>query len=46
MRELSDQQKLIDDLAMADGDDGYLVVVEVDDRAAPVQLSDVYSLLR
>ena len=46
MRVLSDQQKLIDALAMADGDDGYLVVVEVDDRAAPVQLSDVYNLLR
>jgi hypothetical protein len=44
-RIFSDQQKIIDALAQTDGNDGYLVVVDLDDRAAPVHLSDVYGAL-
>lgn len=45
LRIYSDQQKIIDALATAEGDDGYLVVVDLDDRPAPVRLSDVYSAM-
>jgi hypothetical protein len=45
-RIFSDQQKIIDALAQTDGNDGYLVVVDLDDRAAPVRLNDVYGAMQ
>jgi hypothetical protein len=45
-RIFSDQQKIIDALATTEGDDGYLVVVDLDDRSAPVRLSDVYGWMQ
>lgn len=37
----SDQQQLVNALLQAGGGDGYCVVIELDDKMAPVKLSDV-----
>ena len=41
----SDQQKLVNGLLKAGGADGYVVVIEIDDKNGPVTLKDVISYL-
>ncbi len=45
MRVSSDQQKIVDALKSTGGAQGYVVVLELDDKAAPVTLSDVSLLM-
>ncbi len=44
-RTISDQQKLVDTLKKAGGANGYLIVIEIDDKQQPVTLQDVLPLL-
>ena len=44
-RTISDQQKLVDTLKKAGGANGYLIVIEIDDKQQPVSLQDVLPLL-
>jgi hypothetical protein len=45
-RQESDQQKLVDALALAGGTDGYLVVIELDNQEAPVSITELEALIR
>jgi hypothetical protein len=45
-RATSGQARLVDALRRAGGPPGYLIVVKIDDRAAPVSPEDVAELLK
>ena len=42
----SDQQKLVNALLKAGGADGYCVVIEIDDKRAPVEITDIMNYLK
>ncbi|MFT3681323.1 MAG: hypothetical protein QM791_13685 [Ferruginibacter sp.] len=44
-RTISDQQRLVDYLKKAGGANGYYIVIELDDKQAPVMIAEVQSLL-
>jgi hypothetical protein len=44
-RTVSDQQKLVDAVKKAGGANGYLIVIEIDDKQQPVTLQDVLPFL-
>src|SRR5690606_23300361 len=46
IREESDQQKLVNGLLSAGGANGYAVVIEIDDKEAPVTLEDLRKYLK
>ncbi len=42
----SDQQKLVDAITRAGGPDGYAIVINIDDKEAPVSINDIVPFLK